>query len=160
VVSSAAGSATSAAATLQVTIPAPTISAQPASVSVLLGSNATFSVAASSPVPLSYQWFFNGNPITSGGNGPTLTLNNVQSAQAGAYHVVISNAGGSISSASATLQVIIPPPTITAQPVSASVLLGTNVTFSVTASSALPLTYQWFFNGVPVFTGGNGRRSR
>lgn len=40
-----------------------------------------------------------------------------------------------------------PPPTITTPLLSQSVLYGTNVTFSVVASSLDPMTYQWLFNG-------------
>ena len=40
------------------------------------------------------------------------------------------------------------PPTITGHPVSQSVSAGANVTFSVTATGAAPLSYQWQFNGV------------
>src|SRR5438874_13763131 len=38
-------------------------------------------------------------------------------------------------------------PAITVQPVDQSVSLGANVTFSVTASGAAPLSYHWLFNG-------------
>jgi hypothetical protein len=41
------------------------------------------------------------------------------------------------------------PPTITAQPQSASVSLGANVTLRVTASDSSPLSYQWLHNNVP-----------
>src|SRR5262249_16008290 len=39
------------------------ITTQPQSQSIALGSNATFTVAASGPPTLSYQWLFNNNPI-------------------------------------------------------------------------------------------------
>ena len=42
------------------------------------------------------------------------------------------------------------PPVITAPPVSALVLAGTNHTFSVTAAGTPPLTYQWLRNTVPL----------
>ena len=43
-------------------------------------------------------------------------------------------------------------PVITAQPVGQTVTPGSNVQFSVSATSILPLTYQWFVNGV-AFSG-------
>jgi hypothetical protein len=47
--------------------------------------------------------------------------------------------------------VAIPPllgsPTFTTQPVDFSVSLGANITNTVKAGSALPITYQWLFNG-------------
>jgi len=39
------------------------------------------------------------------------------------------------------------PPLITTQPVSQTVSVGGNATFSVTATSTAPLSYQWRFNG-------------
>lgn len=42
------------------------------------------------------------------------------------------------------------PPTITAQPTSRSASLGTSTTFSVTASGASPLTYQWKKDGTAI----------
>jgi hypothetical protein len=58
VVSNAAGSATSSAATLTVSSAsvAPSITSQPASQTVTAGQTASFSVAATGTAPLSYQW--------------------------------------------------------------------------------------------------------
>jgi hypothetical protein len=41
---------------------------------------------------------------------------------------------------------------ILSQPQSATVIPGSNVTFSVTAAGLAPLYYQWFFNGAPLDT--------
>src|SRR5206468_10675864 len=59
VVANAAGSATSAVATLTVAGP-PAILQQPTSLSVAPGAVATFSVTASGTPPLTFQWRFNG----------------------------------------------------------------------------------------------------
>ena len=88
---------------------APTITAQPASVTVAAGGTATFSVTASGTAPLAYQWFLNGNALT-GATSATLTLSNVQTANSGTYRVDVSNAAGSISSTNATLTVTTTPP--------------------------------------------------
>jgi uncharacterized repeat protein (TIGR01451 family) len=45
---------------------------------------------------------------------------------------------------------VIAPPVIVTQPQSQSVIVGSNVTFSVSATGSLPLEYQWFFNGAPI----------
>lgn len=58
--------------------------------------------------------------------------------------LVVTGTGGTILVSNA------PPPSITAQPVSQSVDLGGSVTFSVTASGAPTLTYQWFKNGTAI----------
>jgi alpha-tubulin suppressor-like RCC1 family protein len=48
------------------------------------------------------------------------------------------------------LAVRVEPPAITAQPADASVLVGSPVTFSVTATGATPLAYQWKLNGTDI----------
>ena len=98
------GSVTSNAATLTVTAPAqPTISGQPAAMTTRAGSGAFFSVQASG-VELGYQWRRNGVDIASATQA-TLFLNNVQSGDAGAYTVVVTNPGGSVTSSAAQLTV-------------------------------------------------------
>jgi plastocyanin len=148
VITSAAGSTASAPATLDVFVPLPTIVIQPANTSVPLGGNAGLAVGALSPVPLAYQWFFNGSPMTN--VSALITLENVQVSQAGDYFVVVSNSAGAVTSAVATVQVVVPLPIITSHPVTVSVLPGSTVTFDVRASSEVPMTYRWFFNGVQV----------
>src|ERR1019366_9359794 len=86
----------------------PIITAQPANQTVNLGGTATFTVVASGKAPLSYQWRLNGTNI-AGATGTSLTLSNVQPAQAGNYLVVVTNAYGSTNSANALLTVILPP---------------------------------------------------
>jgi hypothetical protein len=122
----------------------PTITSQPISQSVPLGSNATFSVGANGTPPLAYQWSFNGSNIT-GATNASLTLTNVQLAQAGAYAVRVTNLFGSLLSSNAALTVLAGP-TITTQPVSLSLLLGSTAVFTVVASGTPPLAYQWSFN--------------
>jgi hypothetical protein len=82
----------------------PNITNQPASLTVNLGSNATFTVGASGTEPLIYQWFFN---VTNaiGLNTNILTLTNAQGTNAGAYMVIVTNVSGSVTSAPAVLTV-------------------------------------------------------
>ena len=87
--------------------PAPAILAQPASQMVPSGWNATFAVLAGSSTPLAYQWQFNGINLAAATTN-ALTLVNVQSNQAGAYAVVVSDAYSSVTSALATLTVLMP----------------------------------------------------
>jgi YVTN family beta-propeller protein len=82
----------------------PTITAQPVSVTVNVTSNAVFRITATSTVPLSYQWRKEGVNVPSATNA-TLTLNNVQTNQAGNYTAVVSNFVGSVTSSVATLTV-------------------------------------------------------
>ncbi len=83
---------------------APLILGQPQDQTVDAGANATFSVIASGKQPLSYQWFFDGKPI-SAATDYFYSIPRVQSIQGGTYTVVVSNFYGSVSSDSATLAI-------------------------------------------------------
>jgi plastocyanin len=153
VVSNAAGSVTSAQATLTVNTGgnAPVITGQPVSQTVSNGANVTFTVTATGTAPLSFQWQKNGAAIP-GATSSSLTLNAVTAIDAGSYTVVVSNAGGPVTSAAATLTIntAVNAPVITSQPVSQTVSNGANVTFTVTATSTAPLSFQWQKNGVAI----------
>lgn len=101
IVSNMFGSVVSATAEINL-MGAPFIVNQPASQWAYPGSSATFSVSAKGSLPLSYQWRFDGADIP-GATNATLTLTNLTSAQAGYYHVVVSNAFGQVISAKALL---------------------------------------------------------
>jgi hypothetical protein len=82
----------------------PIISTQPQSRTVAAGTNVTFNVIASGIQPLGYQWRFNSDPIADATDS-SLTLNNVQFANAGTYSVVLSNSLGVTPSSDAVLTV-------------------------------------------------------
>jgi hypothetical protein len=69
------------------------------------GDDTILSVLVSSAWLTTYQWYFNGQAI-SGKTESSLVLNNVQSAQAGAYWVFASNQWGSATSDALTLSVL------------------------------------------------------
>ena len=75
-----------------VSLALPVTTGQPQDATVAAGNPVTFEVAAAGE-ELTYQWQFNGQPIT-GATNATLTLNNVTTAQAGNYTVVITNSAG------------------------------------------------------------------
>ena len=157
-VTNSVGSITSSTASLIVLTP-PTVSTQPVSQSLVAGSTAQFSVTAGGSAPLAYQWLKNGARLATGGNvsgstTPTLSLATISSADAANYSVVVTNSSGSITSAIATLTVLLPPAIVT-QPASATVTAGSNVSFTVSASGTAPLSYQWLKNGVTLANGGN-----
>ena len=126
---------TNAVATLTVGYP-PSITVQPQSQEVVQGSNALFSVTAAGTAPLSYQWYFYGMALAQGTNS-ILALTNVQATNSGSYSVVVSSPFGSILSSNAALTVDLFPIIVT-QPQSQSAVIGTNVTFSVTATATSP----------------------
>jgi hypothetical protein len=88
----------------------PLITQQPANQLIAPGAFATLSVMATNGEPLTYQWFFQGAPV-SGGNGRYLVIPNFQSGSAGNYYVLVANSVGSAQSASASLQLSSQPPT-------------------------------------------------
>lgn len=85
---------------------APSITTQPQSQTVTTGQDATFTVVAEGSVPLCYQWYYNTNSPLANATNATLTLTNVQAANAGVYSVVVTNSSGSVTSSLATLTVI------------------------------------------------------
>jgi autotransporter-associated beta strand protein len=88
----------------------PVITNQPQNQSVGIGSNIAFTVAAESlSPPLGYQWFLNGAPVASATNA-TLTLNNVQLANAGQYSVTVFDGIGTAFSVAASLTLSNAPP--------------------------------------------------
>ena len=154
VVSNAAGSVTSAAATLTVNTAtvAPTITAQPASQTVTAGQTATFTVAATGTAPLSYQWQKNGANI-AGATSSSYTTPVTTTADSGStFDVVVTNAAGTKTSSTATLTVTAAPvaPTITTQPASQTVTAGQTATVTVAATGTAPLSYQWQKNGANI----------
>jgi len=127
----------------------PSIVTQPAGQTVALGGSATFSVVATNN-PQSYQWRLNGANI-AGATTSSLTVNNVQAANAGSYTVAVANGVGAVASANALLLVA---PVITTQPVSRTNVESSTVSFTVAADGQTPLSYQWKKNGVDLSDGG------
>ena len=130
---------------------APTITTQPANLSVTAGQTASFSVAVDGSTPFSYQWRRNGSDI-AGATASTYSFAAALSDNGTRYSVVVSNAGGSITSSEATLTVNPAPvaPAITTAPASVAVTAGQPATFTVAASGTAPLAYQWRRNGADI----------
>ena len=153
VATNSAGSATSSGATLTVNPVsiAPVITAQPASQTMTAGASVTFTAAASGTPAPTYQWKLNGATI-AGATSATLSIANVQSANAGTYALVAMNTGGSATSSGATLTVNPAPvaPFITTQPVGKTVTAGASVTFTAAASGTPAPTFQWKLNATSI----------
>lgn len=138
------GTEYSRAASLTVLIPtSPTIATQPASRTAAVGADVSFSGTTSGGTqPLSYQWQKDGNPV-AGATNLTMSLTNVQLADAGAYQMVVSNLLGTVTSAAATLTVTPSGPKIIGQ--SLTNWAGTNTflrTFTVSFDKAIdPATF-------------------
>ena len=93
----------------------PMVISQPLSESVGVGNPVNFNVGVSGTAPINYQWFWNdsAHPLHDGGNvsgtlTSTLTIEDVQSTNAGSYYVVVCNPVTCVSSSNATLTVTSP----------------------------------------------------
>lgn len=128
----------------------PVIRSHPKDGSAVTGTNFSFTVVAGGHPPFTYRWTGPNfvRETTSLLPADELTLVNVQPANSGAYRVVVSNAWGSLTSADATLTV--QSLAILQQPRDARVAAGGVFTNLVVAVGAPPLTYQWFFRGLPL----------
>ncbi|MBI5766791.1 MAG: immunoglobulin domain-containing protein [Verrucomicrobia bacterium] len=158
VVTSGTLSFTSTAAQLQVyppsvTIPPVIILTHPADQTVSAGSGATLSVEATgNPATLTYQWQ-KGTTDIAGATNADYNLPSPQTSDSGIYQVIVSNAGTSVTSNPATLNVTpvtVVAPTIATQPQSLTVSAGQSASFSVAASGTPAPTYQWQKDGNPV----------
>jgi alpha-tubulin suppressor-like RCC1 family protein len=122
------------------------ITSSPASLAVLAGQAATFSVVATGG-SLSYQWqeSVDGGASWSdvGTNAPSHTIASAAASMNGLrVRVIVSNAVGTATSDVAVLTVNVPPQ-ILSPPASLTVTAGQPATFSVTATGSAPLAYQW-----------------
>jgi YVTN family beta-propeller protein len=122
----------------------PTITTQPASQTIGYGQPAMLTVVATSPSPLSYQWYQGQSgdlrmPISGATSSsyttPSLTLTT-------SYWVLVSNIAGSIPSNTATITVT--QPFITSQPANQTIAFQQTATLSITATGVSPLSYQWY----------------
>jgi hypothetical protein len=94
---------------------APLVISAPASQTAVLGNNATLTIAAGGPGPLSYQWRHDGTNL-AGATSDKLVLARLGISDAGSYDVIVGNAAGSVtSSPPAVLTVINPPVFVTGQ---------------------------------------------
>lgn len=153
VAANGAGAVTSTVANISVLLP-PTFTLQPAGQTLAQGDSADFHAAVSGGQPLSYQWYFNGNPLADGGqfNGSAttnLTLSSLRFTNGGSYVLVASNLAGSATSSPAVLAVL-SPPEITVQPAGQNVLTDSNTVISATVIGTQPISYRWFANNSPL----------
>jgi hypothetical protein len=146
VVNGTCGAVTSNAAILTVNT-APAITSQPSGQALCVGSNITFSVTATG-TGITYQWRKGGGNI-GGATSPSYTINGVVAGDAGNYDVVISGTCPPSVTSNVAVLSITPSPAITVHPLTQTVFVGSNVTFTVTATGA-GLTYQWRKGGVNI----------
>jgi hypothetical protein len=101
-------------AVLNVVTPLPVIFVEPINTVAAANGQASFT-AQSYPLNANYQWYHGSTPLTDGGQwsgtqSTTLLDSDVQPSDAGKYYAVISDAGGSVTSAVVSLTVETPAP--------------------------------------------------
>ncbi len=128
---------------------APAIIRQPVSQAVYIGRTATLNVTVAGVGPFFYHWQFNGSNMNLTVPGASLTLPVFAASNAGGYDVVVSNAGGSVTSAVAVLSVgTLPGATIPTG--SQTAIVGSDVTLNANTSGTGPFLYLWQFNGAAL----------
>jgi hypothetical protein len=127
------------------------------------GDTVAFTVVASGTQPLFYQWVKNTNTVISVGSNPsaqtdTLLLTNVQAADSNTfYSVVVTNAGGAITSSVARLAVLPFTPATTGDVLKVDFgLAGTNNAQPGFAEMTLAVNPAVFTNAVGVTLAGIG----
>lgn len=142
----------------------PSFTTQPASQTVTAGASAPFTIAASNAT--SYQWKRGGADIPGEtATGYTLNPTAFPADNGAVFTCVATGAGGSTTSNTALLTVNAAAPSITGHPTAQSALVGGTATFTVTATSAVAMTYQWKVSTTGVggtynnVTGGTGGTS-
>ena len=129
---------TKASNSVNVTVnPVPSGAIAPSTVTICGGNSATLNATGG----ISYQWYRNGNLLT-GQTNATLSVN-----QAGTYTVDVINSFGCKAKASnSSVVTVVPGPSGTITP-STATLCGTgSVPLSVTGGSS----YQWYLNGIAI----------
>jgi alpha-tubulin suppressor-like RCC1 family protein len=128
---------------------APILTAPPADHAVNAGSSGTiFSVGAVGTPPLMYEWQFTGTNIL-GATNASLSLTNVQAANAGQYTVTVTNLYGSAIS-NCNLTVTPTKPFVTVSPENITMIASATVSFTAKATGSEPFAYQWRFKGTNI----------
>jgi uncharacterized repeat protein (TIGR03803 family) len=102
----AAGGASSNGVVFALSLASPALLAAPRTQTAERGSTVALSAKAEGAEPLMYLWIFNETNVLNVNPKPLLQLTNIQSSDAGAYAVVVTNFAGAITSPPALLNVI------------------------------------------------------
>lgn len=154
------GSNTSNVATITVES-APSFTGQPLPQTVTYGSvpNITFTAAASGLPTPTYQWYYNGNPLSDGGRisgsaTASLQITDPMVGDSGTYTVVATNGIGSPATSNpATLTVNQAPQTITFGPLATTTTISPPVSLTATSSSGLAVSYSSSNTSVATVSG-------
>jgi Pro-kumamolisin, activation domain/Domain of unknown function (DUF5011)/Immunoglobulin domain len=138
--------------------PPPAFTTQPGSRNVTNGATVTLTGTATSALPYSYYWLFNGTNLPAGGNisgtaTSTLTITGIATNNAGSYQLVASNATGYAVSTGAVVNVGFAP-AVSVSPAGLTVFAASNAVFTATPAGTSPFVYVWKRGGTN-FAGAN-----
>ncbi len=142
-------------AVLEGDLPALAWTAQPLPLSAAAGQSFTFTAAARSTAPVTYQWFKDGSPLTNGGRisgatSTTLTITGATLADEGNYTARATTVpAGAITSVPAEFT-FLAAPEIVALPTGRTAPAGTSFAAAATARGAGTLSYQWLRGGTVI----------
>lgn len=134
----------------------------PTTQNAVVGSNAVFGpvVVTGGLAPYSYQWYYEGIPISSSVNASavtdTLTNTTVSGSSAGDYYVVVTDSStisevGTSNTVRLTISPSAPLTFSTNLDATEDVTAGAALTLTVAAAGGVaPLSYKWFKNGVVI----------
>jgi PKD repeat protein len=128
----------------------PKITTEPANKTVGVNKNTSFSVTATGPGTLGYQWFRSGISGEQGTSAQLILANVPQALDKSAFYCIVSNSFGSDTSSLCTLTVI-PMPLITSQPQDTHAIETQTVSFTV-GVTGLNLHYRWVVNGTDTLS--------
>lgn len=133
---------------------APAITLQPESLTSYETATIQFKVSATGSPPIfDYQWYHDGNLLEddsriSGAQSASLVITGLTFADAGNYHVVVTNDNGFVGSDPAELLVNeLIAPSVAAAPTGGTYDLGGQMTLAAQISGSRPMTFQWYLNG-------------
>jgi dienelactone hydrolase len=117
------------------------ILAQPQSLNVRRGFNATLAVAAAGSLPIRYQWQLDGTNLP-GATATNYTIANAQSNHVGAYTVLLADGVSTLTSAPANVDVG-DPPVVVQGLTNQTATAGASATFLVTVTGTPPFGFEW-----------------
>ena len=121
----------------------PVIEQQSGFITKCQGESLLLVVSASSSIPITYQWYKNGNP--TGTNNDTLLILSAQTSDAGSYTCILNNNVG--TAISTPIQVnIFQEPLFSVVQTDTSSCEGTVLNLIASSTGTAPIAYQWYFN--------------
>jgi hypothetical protein len=133
---------------------APVVTESPTNRTVITNGYTLFVASVAGTEPMGIYWYHNGTNWLTNATTPILTLTNLVLSQSGPYQLVVSNAYGMATSATAVLTVAEPPGLVFAQ-TNRYIRRGTSFALTPSVTGTGPFTYQWYKSSGEMISGAN-----